>query len=71
MRKINAIRYIPASFNPYQGRTDDKDELTIAIAKNTFKLFREYREALLHPWAWVVLSVPTEVRCLRFPYRYS
>ena len=58
----DAIRFIPASFDPYQARVHGRgfkgNDYSIGLTKQQFEAFTEADEARQHPWTWVCLSVP-------------
>ena len=53
--QIDAIRYIPASFDPYQGRVHGEG-YAIAIPWGVFHSILLSDGTMLHPWTWIVIK---------------
>ena len=60
MTDIDAIRYIPNSWDQYQGRVSGEG-FAISISKGAFNSLTGADVAITHPAAWVVLPQPVSV----------
>jgi hypothetical protein len=64
-RQIDAIRFVPASFDPHQGRVPGAgfggNDYAISLSGKVFRQFRECEKAARFPNTWVVLKQPYEI----------
>ena len=58
--KVDAIRFIPSSFDPYQGRVSEGGfmgtDYAVSMSRRDFDRCAEALAAVNHPWGWVVLG---------------
>jgi len=64
--RVDAIRFVPASWDPYQARRAD-DGIAISVSQGAFESLLDAPEAYRHPWTWVKLPVDAAYWLYRIP----